>query len=202
MFLKLPFQFVIRHLKPISFTPIFYLVEFEDIPFVNVAVLPFVKRRVAIRMDAYDLLWRVCELIQHSISSSHLKKYYTNSVLEATRQNEVDVVKRIVRYFPNAFWSASEDGHNVIQHAVINHSEKIYNLLYEMSEHKNVYKTSKDSSGNNLLHLAARLAPAEKLNLISGAALQIQYELQWYKVGIPNESKFTILLIVHTKCMF
>ncbi|PWA35915.1 ankyrin repeat-containing domain, PGG domain protein [Artemisia annua] len=145
------------------------------------AVLPFVKRRVAIRKGAYDLLWRVCELMQHSISSSHLKKYYTNPVLEATRQNEVDVVKRIVRYFPNAFWSASEDGHNVIQYAVINHSEKIYNLLYEMSEHKNVYKTSKDSSGNNLLHLAARLAPAEKLNFISGAALQIQYVLQWYK---------------------
>ncbi|PWA39726.1 ankyrin repeat-containing domain, PGG domain protein [Artemisia annua] len=64
---------------------------------------------------------------------------------------------------------------------VINRSEKIFNLLYEMSEHKNIYKTIKDSSGNNLLHLAARLAPANKLNLISGAALQIQRELQWFK---------------------
>ncbi|CAH1448931.1 unnamed protein product [Lactuca virosa] len=49
-----------------------------------------------------------------------------------------------------------------------------------MSEHKNIYRTL-DSSGNNLLHLAARLEPSNKLNLISGAALQIQRELQWFK---------------------
>nr|GFB22193.1 ankyrin repeat-containing domain, PGG domain protein [Tanacetum cinerariifolium] len=75
----------------------------------------------------------------------------------------------------------NEDGHNFIQYSVINRSEKIYNLLYEMSDHKNIYKTIKDSSGNNLLHLAARLAPTKKLNLISGAALQIQRELQWFQ---------------------
>ncbi|CAH1448929.1 unnamed protein product [Lactuca virosa] len=38
-----------------------------------------------------------------------------------------------------------------------------------------------DSYGNNLLHLAARLAPNNKLNLILAAALQIQRELQWFK---------------------
>ncbi|KAD6454933.1 hypothetical protein E3N88_09639 [Mikania micrantha] len=35
--------------------------------------------------------------------------------------------------------------------------------------------------GNNLLHLVARLAPSNKLNPISGAALQLQFELQWFK---------------------
>ncbi|GKC27137.1 trichome birefringence-like protein 14 [Tanacetum coccineum] len=38
-----------------------------------------------------------------------------------------------------------------------------------------------DPFGNNLLHLAARLAPTSKLSLISGAVLQIQRELQWFK---------------------
>ena len=96
-----------------------------------------------------------------------------------------------MKQFPNAIWSTNEDGHNFIQYSVINRSEKIYNLLYEMSEHKNIYKTIKDSSGNNLLHLAARLAPTNKLNLISGAALQIQRELQWFKVStLTNDSKF------------
>ncbi|GJS08196.1 ankyrin repeat-containing domain, PGG domain protein [Tanacetum coccineum] len=89
--------------------------------------------------------------------------------------------KSLLTKFPDAIWSANEDDHNFIQYSVINRSEKIYNLLYEMSEHNNIYKTIKDSSGNNLLHLAARLAPTTKLNLISGAALQIQRELQWFK---------------------
>ncbi|PWA95828.1 ankyrin repeat-containing domain, PGG domain protein [Artemisia annua] len=156
--------------------------EFQDTPVSNdIIELPFVKRRVKIRHEASQVLLSVCKFIQLKISSDRHKDYYTNPVLEATRLNALDVVKVLVYHFPDAFWSASEDGHNVIQYAVINRSNKIYNLLYEMSEHKNVYKTSKDSYGNNLLHLAARLAPAKKLNLISGAALQIQYELQWYK---------------------
>ena len=62
-----------------------------------------------------------------------------------------------------------------------------------MSEHKNVYRTIKDPSGNNLLHLAARLAPSSKLNLISGAALQIQRELQWFKV------KYMMIQILNLK---
>ncbi|GKB20582.1 ankyrin repeat-containing domain, PGG domain protein [Tanacetum coccineum] len=89
--------------------------------------------------------------------------------------------------FPDAIWSTNEDGHNFIQYSVINRSEKIYNLLYEMSEHKNIYKTIKDYSGNNLLHLAARLAPTNKLNLARGAALKIQRELQWFKPEEPGD---------------
>ncbi|GJY67352.1 ankyrin repeat-containing domain, PGG domain protein [Tanacetum coccineum] len=142
------------------------------------AVLPFVKRRLQKRHEAFQVLKSVCEEIKKS--SDH-KKYYTKPVLEATRLNALEVVKVLVYHFPDAFWSKSVDGHNVIQYAVINRSEKIYNLLYHMSEHKNVYKTIKDASRNNLLHLAARMAPSEKLNPISGAALQIQYELQWYE---------------------
>ncbi|PWA81844.1 ankyrin repeat-containing domain, PGG domain protein [Artemisia annua] len=156
--------------------------EFQDTPISNhIIELPFVKRRLKIRHEAFQVLLSVCKFIQLFISSDRHKDYYTNPVLEATRLDALDVVKVIVYHFPDAFWSKSKDGHNVIQHAVVNRSEKIYNLLYHMSEHRNVYKAIKDTSGNNLLHLAARLAPAEKLNLISGAALQIQYELQWYK---------------------
>ena len=41
-----------------------------------------------------------------------------------------------------------------------------------------------NEDGNNMLHLAAGLAPEEKLNAISGAALQMQRELLWFKVLI------------------
>ncbi|KAI3709553.1 hypothetical protein L2E82_39317 [Cichorium intybus] len=77
--------------------------------------------------------------------------------------------------------SANEDGHNIFQHAVINRSEKVYNLLYRMSTLSYIYRAIKDSHGNNLLHLAARPAPSSKLNLLPGAALQLQCELQWFE---------------------
>ncbi|WMV30587.1 hypothetical protein MTR67_023972 [Solanum verrucosum] len=38
-----------------------------------------------------------------------------------------------------------------------------------------------DSSGNSILDLAGKLAPQNKLNLVSGPAFQMQRELQWFK---------------------
>nr|KAJ0223510.1 hypothetical protein LSAT_V11C200065020 [Lactuca sativa] len=131
-----------------------------------------------------ELLEDACRLAIKTKHPSSFPQYYANPILEAARQNSYEVVQRIVYFFPSAIMSANEDGHNVIQYALINRSEKVYNLLDEMSEHRNICRTIKDSSGNNLLHLAARLAPSTKLNLISGAALQIQRELLWFKVGI------------------
>ncbi|CAH1448936.1 unnamed protein product [Lactuca virosa] len=153
----------------------------EACSFGRYAVSPFRKERHEIHLHAMYMLGEVCHLIQRTNHSSSYHHYYTNPILEATRQNANEVVEEIVNWFPNAIWSANEDGHNFILYAAINRSEKVYNLLYHMSEHKNIYRTLEDSSENNLLHLAARLAPSNKLNLISGAALQIQRELQWFK---------------------
>ncbi|XP_071689272.1 uncharacterized protein [Rutidosis leptorrhynchoides] len=130
---------------------------------------------------ALSLVSDICGLIQKKIDISNHPRFYSNPVLEATRQNAHKAVIGIVDLFPEAVWSVNEDGHNFIQFAVINRSEKVYSLLYQMSEHRNIYKTMEDSSRNNLLHLAARLAPTNKLKIISGAALQMQRELQWFK---------------------
>ncbi|KAL7591719.1 hypothetical protein Lser_V15G32867 [Lactuca serriola] len=148
---------------------------------IKLLVSPFIKERVRIRKEAINLLENVCHSIKLFKDSSNYHHYYTNPIFEATRQNAYEFVEYIVSNFPDAIWCTNEDGHNIIQYAVINRSEKVYNLLYQMSVHKNVYRTIKDSHGNNLLHLAARLAPNDKLNHVSGAALQIQRELQWFK---------------------
>ncbi|KAL4563848.1 hypothetical protein LXL04_027896 [Taraxacum kok-saghyz] len=142
---------------------------------------PYIKERIRTHNDTTLMFAPVCNMIRLKHDSMSYNQYYMKPLFEAIRQNTHEVVKYIVFYFPEALSSANEEGHNIIQHAVINRSENIYNILYEMSEHKNVYRTIKDPSGNNLLHLAARLAPSSKLNLISGAALQIQRELQWFK---------------------
>ncbi|PWA99863.1 ankyrin repeat-containing domain, PGG domain protein [Artemisia annua] len=144
-------------------------------------VQPFIYSTFSIHEDATDLLIDVCNTILNKANSSTYHHYYTNSIFEATRQNASTFVRHIMKRFPYAIWNTNEEGHNFIQYSVISRSEKIYSLLYEMSEHKNIYKTIKDAFGNNLLHLAARLAPINKLNIISGAALQIQRELQWFK---------------------
>ncbi|CAH1448927.1 unnamed protein product [Lactuca virosa] len=142
---------------------------------------PYIKETVRTHLDAILLLASVCDLIRFRNDPMCYHQYYMNPLYEAIRQNSYDVVEYILSYFPDALTSANEEGHNIIQYAVINRSENIYNMLYQMGEHNNIYRTVKDPFQNNLLHLAARLAPSNKLNLISGAALQIQRELQWFK---------------------
>ncbi|XP_023729824.1 uncharacterized protein LOC111877536 [Lactuca sativa] len=166
----------------IPFSRVAYFVGLLFLKMLKMLVSPFINKRVQIHEDAMELLQNVCNLIINKKNdSSSYHHYYTDPLLEASRQNAYEFVEYIVFHFPNAILSANDDGHNIIQYAVINRSEKVYNLLYQMSEHRNIYRTVRDSSGNNLLHLAARLAPNNKLNLISGAALQIQRELQWFK---------------------
>ncbi|KAL9691742.1 hypothetical protein QQ045_012168 [Rhodiola kirilowii] len=36
-------------------------------------------------------------------------------------------------------------------------------------------------TNDNILHLAGRLAPSDRLRIVCGAALQMQRELQWFK---------------------
>ncbi|KAG5549050.1 hypothetical protein RHGRI_014426 [Rhododendron griersonianum] len=71
---------------------------------------------------------------------------------------------------------------NLFEQAVIERHENVFNLLvHQMSEHKQTILGLKDSSNNNILHLAGRLAPQNKPTQVSGAALQMQRELQWFK---------------------
>lgn len=44
------------------------------------------------------------------------------------------------------------------------------------------FSNSIDASNNNILHLAAELPPPARLRVISDAALQMQRELQLFKV--------------------
>ncbi|RZC92371.1 hypothetical protein C5167_003977 [Papaver somniferum] len=75
-------------------------------------------------------------------------------------------------------------GLTMIQMAVQERDDTIFNYLCEtadiMGEKLSLY-SKEDKSYNTLLHYAAKLAPLAKLNLVSGAALQMQRELQWFK---------------------
>lgn len=133
-------------------------------------------------VHAKFLLDSECNGILSPFEPNNYLHFCTNPMFEATRLNLPMVVIRVKKRFPNPIQSVNEDGHNIIQHSVISRSEKIYNLLYNMSPYYNIYRTLKDSSCNNLIHLATRLSPFRKLNQIRGATLQFQHDLHWFNV--------------------
>ncbi|RZC71517.1 hypothetical protein C5167_034677 [Papaver somniferum] len=77
-------------------------------------------------------------------------------------------------------------GETMIQIAIKQRDEKILNLILETSGNdRDDLVSREDVNYNSILHYAANLAPSAKLNLVSGAALQMQREIQWFK-GIEN----------------
>nr|GLL46216.1 uncharacterized protein LOC109168169 [Ipomoea trifida] len=80
---------------------------------------------------------------------------------------------QVISLAEQAFIDAtSSDILQVILNIALNIAEA-YPLTYFSNNH--------DKYKNNVLHFAGKLAPPHKLNLVSGAALQMQRELQWFK---------------------
>lgn len=87
-----------------------------------------------------------------------------------------------MRHYPDIVWFKDSYGLNLFLYAVNQRQEKIFSLIYNMGAKKNILATAWDKLHNNMLHHAAYRAPTSRLNLIPGAALQMQRELQWFKV--------------------
>ncbi|GJU27487.1 ankyrin repeat family protein, partial [Tanacetum coccineum] len=130
---------------------------------------------------ALKLLKRICEEVIERNNTFDIAHHFFNATTLATKKDNPEVIEELLGYFPQAIWS-NMDGYFIMQVATINRCEKVYNLLvHHMRRNMSLHKVMKDNNGNNLLHLAGKLAPVHKLNEVSGAALQMQRELQWFK---------------------
>ncbi|XP_037494570.1 ankyrin repeat-containing protein NPR4-like isoform X2 [Jatropha curcas] len=97
----------------------------------------------------------------------------------AARSGNQEFVIEVIKAYPQVLWlSNKDDGLTIFHLAVQYRQERIFNLLYQMGTHKHFLTALHDKSDNNMLHLAGELQPSTR---ISGAAFQMQRELQWFK---------------------
>lgn len=99
----------------------------------------------------------------------------------AARLGNHKFIIELLSLCPDIIWEINENKHTIFHVAVIHRQENVYNLLYELGSKK---LGVVDKDGNNILHLAAILPKQNRLNIVSGAAFQMQRELLWFKVGI------------------
>jgi hypothetical protein len=90
----------------------------------------------------------------------------------------------IMSTYPNLLWELSNKGQSIIHIAVFNRHASIFILIHEIRSLKDCINGFLDDGENNLLHSAAMLAPPDRLNIVSGAALQMMLELSWFEVYI------------------
>ncbi|XP_073033544.1 uncharacterized protein [Primulina eburnea] len=153
---------------------------FNIISFVVPGVKSIKKKKVMHR-QTLELVKCLCRALE-SLPYSDASPVYHSAMLKAAGEGIHEVVEVIIEMFPDAIYAEESETTSSIFHiAARERVENIFNLIYHMNERKKYFYDKTDSSGNNFMHICGELAPPHKLNLVSGAALQMQRELQWFK---------------------
>ncbi|KAI3447210.1 hypothetical protein Pfo_003875 [Paulownia fortunei] len=140
-----------------------------------------IRDKKVMHQQALELVKCLCQLME-SLPENEASTIYRHSIILAANSGINEVVEVIIEMYPKVIYTVDTDtGRNVILLAARNRFENIFNLIYQMSDRKHHFFNTLDYQNNNLMHLCAKLAPPHKLNLVPGAALQMQRELQWFK---------------------
>ena len=129
-----------------------------------------------------ELLDRIFEEIPSLKMESLQIPAIDQAIYEAIKHGIVEFVVKLMKHDPESIWRKGIKGRTIFSHAIVLRQEKIFSLIYGLGIKKNIVARRHDIFHNNILHLAGKLSPRFQLDRVSGAALQMQRELQWFKV--------------------
>ncbi|GFS44847.1 similar to LOW protein: ankyrin repeat protein [Actinidia rufa] len=142
-----------------------------------------VYTKKVLNMEAVELVKCLWEEIkaQNESQCGDLLRSPSDPLLIAAEFGIVEFVAVLVYSYPDLIWKVDNQNRSLFHIAVMHRHEKIFSLIYNIGAHKDLITSYKDGNNHNMLHLAGKLAPANLLNNVSGAALQMQRELLWFK---------------------
>ncbi|KAJ4836582.1 hypothetical protein Tsubulata_029748, partial [Turnera subulata] len=121
-------------------------------------------------------------------------------LFSAAKNGTKEIIIGILEAYPDLIHALDPQGRTLMTAAIVFRQEKIFSLLLGRKYAKIDFTFGTDKDGNNMLHSAGLQPPPQQLAKISGAALQMQSELQWYKevesvmptkyVDLPNSNGY------------
>ncbi|KAJ4702508.1 Ankyrin repeat family protein [Melia azedarach] len=157
------------------------------------------------KLKALQIVERIWKIVILS-SDSQISKLIAEPrklIFDAAERGNVEFLCILIREYPDILRKidGTKNRYTIFHIAVKNRQADIFKLIYEIGSMMNLLFKFEDKEGNNILHLAAMLAPPDRLNIVSGAALQMQRELLWFKevekfiqpryAEVRNEKGFT-----------
>ncbi|KAK7413007.1 hypothetical protein VNO78_04821 [Psophocarpus tetragonolobus] len=149
-----------------------------------VSGLEAIQKKKTLNAQALKLVQRLWELIVSSdeIQLGDLIKSPLSRPLFIAAENGIpEIVIELLYSFPDLLWKVDGQNRSLFHIAIMFRQEKIFNLIYDIGAHKDLITSYRDNNNHNILHLAGKLAPSDQLHVVSGAALQMQRELLWFK---------------------
>ncbi|XP_061360957.1 uncharacterized protein LOC133304895 [Gastrolobium bilobum] len=132
-------------------------------------------------VSAVRLVEFVCSQVSTMNDSEFWQSFVSADIIfNATTAGIVEILRICFHFFPDLVWIHMPNEGYVAQIAIKNRQEKVLSLLCKMPIICNLLVSTLDESQNTTSHLAAR-SDSHKLAPISGAAFQMQKELQWFK---------------------
>ncbi|KAK4855443.1 hypothetical protein QYF36_007399 [Acer negundo] len=101
-------------------------------------------------------------------------------LLIAAKMGVAEMVEKILDKFPVAIQDTNSENKNIVLLAVENRQTGIYQILMNRKILGDSVFRQLDNQGNSALHLAATFGEYRPW-LIPGAALQMQWEIKWYR---------------------
>ncbi|XP_022137352.1 uncharacterized protein LOC111008827 isoform X2 [Momordica charantia] len=144
-----------------------------------------IYNEVLMQTLARETIERVWEVVVQNLTRSELSKLIeTPSRLlhDAARVGNVEFLIILIRSYPDLLCKFDDNNKSIFHVAVENRQESVFSLIYKIGGLKDVianYYNEKNNS--NMLHLVGTLAAPCHLSRVSGAALQMQRELLWFK---------------------
>ncbi|PKU75721.1 ankyrin repeat-containing protein ITN1 [Dendrobium catenatum] len=102
-------------------------------------------------------------------------------ILIATRRGVVEMVKNILDTFPVAVEDFDSNHKNIVLLSVEHRQPQVYKEMLERKSMRESVFAMVDKDGNSALHLAAGSVGKSRPWVIPGTALQMQWEIKWYK---------------------
>lgn len=135
---------------------------------------------------------RLVEFVCSQVSAMNDSQFWqtfvsADIIFNAASSGIVEILRICCQFFPDLVWTLVPNEGYIAQIAIKYRQEKVFSFLCKMPIICKFLVLALDESQNTTSHLAARFT-SPKLASISGAAFQMQRELQWFKVCSISQS--------------
>ncbi|XP_058104261.1 ankyrin repeat-containing protein At5g02620-like isoform X6 [Magnolia sinica] len=114
------------------------------------------------------------------MKNKNIEKKLDRPLILATKFGIVELVREIVKVFPESVEFVDEAGKNLLHLAVEHRQEYVLKLLNKMRIATAMMAAGIDIGGNTILHLAAKLGEYKPKH-VSGPAIHMQWESVWFE---------------------